>query len=59
MLLLDIVMIFICAIMLEYSGSKFREKRSVWERILDTGILFLSATVIALIIDKWVANFKL
>ena len=52
--------IFICAfIMLEYSLSKFKDKRTVPERLFDISLLLLAAVIMGLSAEGVIENFKI
>lgn len=52
--------IFVCAfIMLEYSLSKFKEKRTMSEKFLDISMLLLSMVIMGFSAEGAIENIKL
>ena len=52
--------IFACAfIMLEYSLSKFKEKRTIPERLFDISMFLLAAVIMGLSAEGAIEHFKL
>lgn len=59
MFFIHLIVFFIALFMMNYSGSKFKDKRSLSERILDIAVFLFCALIMGITLEGMFDNINL